>query len=128
VLSKEVSVPSYPADFEAELRFLTSEEGGRQGPVYQGYRPDLRYDGDVNELWMIWPVFIDDVGAVIVGDVPLRGKVHAQMYVVVDEMRKTIHRQRLAEGVKFFLHEGPHVVAEGVVTHIVGLHREREPA
>ena len=126
MLSKNVSIPRISPDFEADLRFLTPEEGGRQGPVYQGYRPDMRYEGDVNELWMIWPVFIEEDGKVIAGDVPLSGRVHAQMYIVVDEMRTTIHRRRLSEGVKFFLHEGSRVVAEGVVTAIDGLHQERD--
>ncbi len=50
-------------DFEAEVRFLTPEEGGRSGqygPVKQGYRCDVHWpDEPPNLLWMIWPSFLD---------------------------------------------------------------------
>lgn len=125
MLNKDVSVPRFPHDFEADLRFLSPEEGGRQGPVFQGYPPDMRYDGDTDALWMVRPIFLAADGTIIPGDVPIRGKVSARMYIVVDEMRTTVHRQRLREGIKFFLHEGSHVVAEGVVTKIAALHQDR---
>ena len=35
----------YPKDIEAEITFLTSEEGGKKLPVFSGYRPQFYYDG-----------------------------------------------------------------------------------
>ena len=34
-----------PADIEAEITFVPTEQGGRQGPARSGYRPQLHYDG-----------------------------------------------------------------------------------
>jgi len=56
-------MPIRAPDFEAEVRFLTTDEGGRQGPAMQRYRPDIHYDDDeADGLWMVWPRFIDDSG------------------------------------------------------------------
>lgn len=74
---------------------------------------------------MVWPIFLAEDGTLVPGDIPITGKIRARMYIIVGEMRTTVHRQRLREGVKFFLHEGSHVVAEGTVTRICALHRDR---
>src|SRR5258708_1192078 len=55
-----------PPDFEAEVRFLIAEEGGRTGrggPVRQGYLCDVHWDDDSSDVvWMIWPAFLDESG------------------------------------------------------------------
>jgi len=49
-------MPTRCHDFEARLRFLSPEEGGRKTPVRQGYRADFRYlDDPTGTAWMIHP-------------------------------------------------------------------------
>ena len=47
------------------------------------------------------------------------------MYVLVDQMRTEVHRSRISEGTYFYCCEGPKRVAEGRVTRVTGLHKER---
>lgn len=104
-------------DFEAEITILTESEGGRKIPPRNGIRWDFRYaEDDENTLFMIWPEFISEDGMLIPEDVALCGTYRARMYVVVDEMKEKIHNQRIKEGVKFYMVEGPHIVAKGIVT------------
>ena len=49
----------------------------------------------------------------------------ARMVVITDEMRKH-HQARISEGVRFYCHEGTQRVAEGRVTRITGLFKDRE--
>jgi hypothetical protein len=121
----------YPYDdFEADIRIYTQAEGGRRTPVFNGIRWDLAYaeDGpDPPSLYMVWPDFFAVGGRSLPTDQPLPvGPVlAARMYVLMDEMRAEVHRGRIAPGVRFFYHEGPKRVAEGVVTRITGLHAAR---
>lgn len=111
-------------DFEAKLRFLTPEEGGRQNPVMPGYKGDFRYLDDLSgTAWMIWPYeFIMEAGDVVPPETKVSGTICARMYIVVDQYRASEHRKRLSIGTQFQVVEGSHVVAEGIVTKIVGLH------
>jgi hypothetical protein len=114
-----------PPDFEAEVRFLTSEEGGRTGkwgPVKQGYRCDIHLDNDPSDLlWMIWPMFLNEHGQELpMGTVvPQTSKAH--FFISSPELRRLVHRQWLREGVRFHLSEGNHRVAACSVTKILSL-------
>lgn len=115
---------SIRSDFEARLRFLSAEEGGRQTSwVAQGYRPDFSYEDELDAAFMIWPIFLDEHGEPLTeGTRVLTDKpVNARMVIINDELRATEHRQRIKEGVKFFVREGRRIVAEGVVTRILAL-------
>jgi hypothetical protein len=121
----------YPHDdFEADVRVYTRAEGGRQAPPFNGIRWDLAYAEDGPNppaVYMVWPDFFAADGHSLPTDQPLPvGPVlAARMYVLMDEMRAAVHRGRIAPGVRFFCHEGPRRVAEGVVTRITGLHADR---
>ena len=117
-------MPQRRHDFEARLRFLTPEEGGRQTPVSTGYRGDFRYlDDPPGTLWMIWPnEFITEQGEVLPPEIKVSGTTWARMFIVVDHYRTSLHRTRVQVGTPFQVVEGSHVVAEGVVTKLVGLH------
>lgn len=111
-------------DFEARLRFLTKEEGGRQTSfVVQGYRPDFSYEDKVDELFMIWPVFVDEHGKPLEEDTEVftDKPVNARMVIINEELRVSLHRSRIKEGVKFFVREAQRIVAEGVVTRVAEL-------
>jgi translation elongation factor EF-Tu-like GTPase len=118
-------MPVRPPDFEAEVRFLGPEEGGRKGPPAQGYRPDLHFDDDeTNELWMIWPRFLDPSGDELPDGALIPQCAKAQFYIVNDELRRSIHRKRIHEGLRFEICEGPRRVAFGRVTKILSLHED----
>jgi hypothetical protein len=115
-------------DFEAEVRFLTPEEGGRTGrygPVLQGYRCDIHLDDDPTDLlWMIWPAFLDDSGQELPKGAVVPDVSRAHFYIANDELRRTIHRRWLREGTRFHLSEGAHRVAACRVTKILSLHED----
>lgn len=114
-----------PPDFEAEVRFLTPEEGGRTGrygPVKQGYRCDVHFDDDQSDLlWMIWPAFLDESGQELPKGVVVLPLSRANFYIANDELRRTVHRQWIHEGTQFHLCEGAHRVAACRVTKILSL-------
>ncbi len=119
-----------PDDFEASIRIYREDEGGRVTPPYNGVRWDFAYEGDniyKTGIYMIWPDFIDEHGDSLPSDAPLPidQELSARMIIAVDKMREELHRSRISEGVRFFCHEGPRCVAEGVVTKVTGLHKAR---
>jgi translation elongation factor EF-Tu-like GTPase len=119
-----------PDDFEAVIRIFTSEEGGRLTPTFNGIRWDFCYADDRPEerLWAIYPDFFDSSGNTIPRDVPLPMAIESctRMSVLNDEIRKTVHRERIQVGTQFFCHEGARRVAIGRVTKITGLFDERD--
>jgi len=113
-------------DFEARIRLLAHDEGGRRQPAYNGIRWDFAYadaSGEL-ELFMIFPEFLGEDGQPLADDIvlPVGPWLRAKMRIVNRELRQTLHRDRIAEGVRFHCHEGPHVSAVGEVTRITGLH------
>ena len=116
-------MPTRRPDFEARLRFLSPEEGGRKTPVFRGYRADFRYlDDPPNMAWMIHPrEFIDEAGELLPEDTPITGIVHARFWILVPEYRISEHRRRISVSTQFYVVEGSHIAAEGTVTKIVGL-------
>jgi len=117
-------------DFDVRYRFLTPTEGGRSsGPPHQGYRSDWAYDGDYIEqtgTYMIWPEFEDETGKVIPQGQPVPATGHARMWIVVDYMKESVHRRRIAVGVKGYFMEGSKRVAEAEVINIAGLAANKE--
>lgn len=115
----------HPADFEVHYRFYTVEEGGRRkGPPFQGYRCDWAYEGDdigKTGIYMIGPEFMDANGVDIPEGIPVSVTGIARMWIVSDELRVSIHRNRIREGVKGYFMEGNHRVAEAVVTRLIGI-------
>lgn len=111
-------------DFEVRYRFFGSEDGGRTRPPHQFYRSDWSYDGDDIEktgIFMIWPIFLDENGAFIERDSPVPVEGIAQMFIVNDEFRTSIHAKLLAPGVRGYFMEGPNRVAEAVVTRLLSI-------
>jgi len=103
-------------DFRVKYRFLKPEEGGRknlsiQGYLpHQGYKSDLFYDDDdikQDGIYMVHPEFLDSSLNVITDDsslVPKSG--FADMWILIDETRHTVHRQKATVGRKCFFMEG----------------------
>jgi hypothetical protein len=117
-------------DFEAKIRVYGPNDGGRRTPAFNGIRWDFAYfeDRSPPTLYMIWPDFLANRGQSLPINEPLAIGISlpARMFVVVDEMRAKVHRDRIALGVRFYCHEGGYRVAEGIVTRITGLFSPRE--
>jgi translation elongation factor EF-Tu-like GTPase len=99
---------SYPRNVEAQIVFLSTEEGGKRNPVTTGYRCQFRYDG---QDWFGLQTF------------PGKGQVYpgetANAYVTV--LSPEDHKGKLLVGKAFQLVEGSHIVANGIVTRIIEL-------
>ena len=109
--------------FEADITVLPLGPETRATHPFNGIRwdfclvEDLDDRGWATEVSMIWPEFVDDSGASIPTGVPIEGRLHALMHIVVPEMVDK-HLQRLKVGSRFVCTEGPRPVAEGVVTSL----------
>ncbi len=113
-----------PPDFEAEVRFLTPEEGGRTGrwgPPKQGYRCDIHWDEDAKgpQYYMIWPSFLDESGQELAKGAEGPPISRAFFYIASAGARRAVYDQWLREGAAFHLCEGAHEVAACRVTKIL---------
>jgi translation elongation factor EF-Tu-like GTPase len=103
-----VRPPSVPPHVQAEVRFLTTSEGGRESPVASGYRGQLYYDGHDGDAVYGFPG--DDLihpGATTVASLWLESP--------------DGHRGKPVPGKSFEIREGRKVVARGVVTRLLAL-------
>src|ERR1044072_1281516 len=96
-------------DFEAEVRFLPPEEGGRTGqwgPPRQGYRCDIHWDDDPSELlWMIWPMFLDEHNQELPMGTAVPPVSRANFYIINAEWRDAVRHAWLRVGAGFHLCE-----------------------
>ncbi|MDU0368909.1 hypothetical protein ACFPAF_00770 [Hymenobacter endophyticus] len=120
--------PEYPIDFEARVRILRADEGGRQQPPRNGIRWDFSYAAVTPRQlhMMLYPDFFDP----ITGDswrelpVPVNEWLHVRVSIVLEHMRP-FHQARIRAGTSFYYCEGSRIVAEGTVTRILGLFETR---
>ena len=92
-------------DFEAEIYYLTTNEGGRQTPVGNGYRGQFYYDGND------YDAFQEFIGKdiCILGDT-----VNVKMSVLTPKL----HKNKLFVGKSFEVREGARIVGKGTITKI----------
>ena len=95
------------ADIEAEVRFLTTAEGGRRGPVKSGYRGHFFYDG---LDWVAVQIYPDSEW------VQLGETVRA----LISFMSPDEHVGKLFPGKEFSIREGK-LVGKGKVTKLLKL-------
>ncbi len=106
---------SKKADFIAELRYLTTEEGGRKTPAISGYRPHIKFEF-TNMQTSGQQTFLNRE-IVYPGD-----KVNAEIKMwSVDYFANS-----LEEGMTFEFREGPITIGTGKITSILNknLHRK----
>ncbi len=106
----------YLPDIEAEIYFLTSEEGGRKTPAFSGiYRPQFTYDGNH------WIACEDYIGV---------SEVHPGQTVTTELTFASPHYQlgKLYPGKEFLVCEGQKVVGRGKVTKILNLENSAKEA
>lgn len=117
-------VRGHGPDFVVRYRLYPPSAGGRKFTL-QHLRCDFLYEGDdpqTDGIFAIHPEFLDAVGVPLEKDmtVPLEGK--ASMWVLFPAMRGTVHRARIAVGVRGHFMEGARKVGDVEVIEIVGLH------
>jgi translation elongation factor EF-Tu-like GTPase len=103
-----VTAGRYLAHIEAEIYFLRTEEGGRKGPAFTGYRPQFFYDGEDWDAVQEYP----DVSEVRPGDT---------VRALVSFLSPEYHRGRVYPGMSFAIREGQRVVGRGRVLKILGM-------
>ncbi len=102
-----------PPDVEAEITFVSTEAGGRTGPVFSPYSPQLHFAGDDWDAVHEYP----DVEAVYPGQT-----VRALLrFVRPEHAVDHIHTD-----LEFRIREGERVVAHGRVTKILHLAESAE--
>jgi len=95
-------------DIEVQLTLLPSEHGGRQGPVFSGYRPQFYYDGHDWDAQHEYP----DVKVVYPGQT-----VRAYLTMLSPES----HVGKLGPGMAFLIREGNKTVGYGSVVRLLEL-------
>ncbi|RSK34499.1 hypothetical protein [Hymenobacter metallilatus] len=120
--------PEFPVDFEARVRILRADEGGRQQPPYNGIRWDFSYATATPRQFhmMLYPDFFDPITGNSWRElpVPVDEWLHVRVSVML-EHRRAFHQTRIRAGTSFYYCEGNRIVAEGTVTHIIGLFEPR---
>ncbi len=95
-------------DFIADLKYLTTEEGGRQTPTFSGYRPQVKFDFD--EMQTSGQQTFLNKGTVYPGD-----NVEAAIRIIaVEHFENT-----LTEGIAFEFREGSRVIGTGKISSIL---------
>jgi hypothetical protein len=115
-------------DFVVRYRLYPPSEGGRR-LTFQHLRCDFMYENDDPKrdgIFMIHPEFLDKDGEPVGEEnpVPLEGL--ATMWILVPEMRKTVHESRAKVGVRGHFVEGSRKIGDVTIEAIVGLHENPE--
>lgn len=100
-----------PKDIEAEITFLTTEEGGKKQPVFSGYRPQFFVEG---QDFVVVHEFFDVVEPVYPGQTAMA----YLSFTYPEYLIKVLH-----VGKEFLIREGQKVVARGKVTKILDLEK-----
>lgn len=98
-------------EIEAEIRYLTTEEGGRRHGVFSGFRGQFHYDGDDFDGFQFFPDVAD--GEMVEPGTTVRALVR------FDQKRwDEIHAHRITVGMPFLIREGSKTVGRGTVTRV----------
>jgi translation elongation factor EF-Tu-like GTPase len=92
-------------ELEAEIYYLTADEGGRSSPVGNGYRGQLFYD---DNDWDAAQEFVDK-------DICLPGET---VICFIKTARPELHLGKFYIGKNFEIREGNTIVARGKITKI----------
>ena len=93
----------------ATITYLTTEEGGRQTPVFSGYQGQFHYQGEHDTGWLAVQYF-SNRESVNPGD-----SVDCEIWFGTPEM----HFHPIALGTRFHVQEGGRVVGNGIITEIL---------
>ncbi len=117
-------IRGYKPDFVVSYRLYPLTEGGRK-VTYQHLRCDFMYEGDdpvKDGIFMIHPEFIDQDGRPLSEELPVPLEGEATMWVLVPEMRVSIHCRRVTVGARGHFMEGPRKIGDVRIEKISALH------
>lgn len=117
-------IRGHKADFLVRYRLYSPAEGGRK-VTFQHLRCDFMYEGDdpaKDAIFMIHPEFLDENGRPLDEELPVPLKGKAAMWILVPEMRASVHRSRAEVGTRGHFMEGPRKIGDVTVEKILGLH------
>ena len=97
-----------PKDVEAEVIFLLPDEGGRENPVFNGFRPHLFYDGTA---WTVQLIYEN-------GEIIPQGVLVKIFFAFVCPESQV---DKLYPGKNFELREIKKVITKGTVTRLIDL-------
>ena len=98
-------------EVEAEIRYLTTEEGGRETGEFSGYRGQFYYGGNDYDGFQFFPDLSDDQM------VELGTTVRARVRFL-QERWDVVHSKRITVGMPFEIREGNRTVGRGRVTKV----------
>jgi len=99
------------SDFIAELKFETTENGGRKIPARSNYRPHIEFEN--------YPEYLTSGQQTYIGkEIVYPGEtVNAEIGILGNEY----FSGRLFEGMKFKFYEGKHIIGFGKIIEIINL-------
>lgn len=113
-MKRESGVPTQPPDIEAEIRFVSTADGGRMTACRSGYRPnhDFGVEGMLNDAMheYVGKEWVHPGETVIV-----------RLWFLVPDYQKA----RLHEGFEFTVQEGRKIVGFGRVTRVLNRDLEK---
>ena len=98
-------------EIEAELRYLTTEEGGRKTGVFSGYRGQFYYGGNDYDGFQFFPDVPDDQMVELGTTVRVCVK-------FLQERWDEVHSKHITVGMPFEIREGNRTVGRGRVTKV----------
>lgn len=98
-------------EIEANIRYLTTEEGGRQSGVASDYRGQFYYAGNDYDGFQYFPDLKDDEMVVLGNTVRALVRFRRERW---DE----VHSKKIEVGMPFQIREGDRTVGRGVVTKV----------
>lgn len=92
--------------------------------TFQHLRCEFMYEGDEpsDGIYMIHPEFLDEYGLPVPENVPVPLEGTASMWILVPEMRVSVHRDRAKVGIRGHFMEGGRRVGDVEILRIEGLH------
>tara|TARA_R100001132_G_C3275839_1_gene100041 strand:- start:9651 stop:9971 length:321 start_codon:yes stop_codon:yes gene_type:complete len=98
-------------EIEAEIRYLTTEEGGRRNGVFNGYRGQFYYDGDDHDGGQFFPNQSE-------GEMVELGITVNALVRFPQSRWDEVHSKRITVGMEFEIHEGAKMVGHGIVKRL----------
>ena len=116
-------IRGHEPDFIVKYRLYAPSNGGRK-VTFQHLRCDFTYEGDDPQkdgIYMVHPEFLNESGSPLPeqAEVPLVGS--ASMWILVPEMRASVHWSRAKVGVRGHFMEGSRKVGDVEIVQIKGL-------
>jgi len=98
-------------EIEAEIRYLTTEEGGRSNGVFRGYRGQFYYGRIDYDGFQFFPDVPDD-------EIVELGTTVRAVVRFPQERWDEVHSKSITVGMPFEIREGSRTVGRGVVTKL----------